>query len=185
MAPVLTAEAELGAPSKEEGLSCLPSASHENQGVYSRRNLTESESPQEGLLTLPCSCVLQACQLPRDTIHSITSRGRQSPTLSAAFWEFLHPRICNLRKIQAVSGKVRVPLAFEMMSSGESFFSFLFPGKAPYHLTCHVLGFMDPWRSADDHQAVSNVKLKFKTKKQNNNKKSELSCSGKTCHRLS
>lgn len=114
---------------------------------------------------------LQACQLPRDTVHSITSRGRQSPSLPTAFWELLHPRICHLRKIQAVSGKVRVPLAFEMMSSGEGCFSFLFPGKAPHHLTCHVLGFMDPWRSADDHQAVGNVKLKFRTKKQNNKKK--------------
>lgn len=56
--------------------------------------------------------LFQACQLPRNPLHSITSRGRQSPSLPTAFWELLHPRLGHLREIQAISRKVRVSSLF-------------------------------------------------------------------------
>lgn len=77
------------------GQVCLPSS--EATGILN------SSFPLPSLLFL-----LQACQLPRNPLHSITSRGRQSPSLSAAFWELLHPRLGHLHEIQAIPRKVRV-----------------------------------------------------------------------------
>lgn len=104
----------------------------------------------------------QARQLPRNTFHGITSRGRQSSSLPTAFWELLHPRLCHLRKIQAVSRKVRVSLAFEMMSSGACCCRVLFPGKATHYLIHHVLGSMGSQRPPVSH---SNLEQRSRTAK--------------------
>ena len=40
--------------------------------------------------------LFQARQLPRNPLHSVTSRGRQSPSRPTAFWELLHPRLGHL-----------------------------------------------------------------------------------------
>lgn len=94
------------------------------------------------LLLPPVS--FQACQLPRNPLHSITSRGRQSPSLPTAFWELLHPGLRHLHQIQAIPGKVRIASLFRLrnlMTAGHP----SCPGNA--HVSCRFIGFLTRCRS--------------------------------------
>lgn len=66
-----------------------------------RTGVSSSLTPPPSSLSL-----FQACQLPRNPLRSITSRGRQSPSLPTAFRELLHPQLRHLREIQAIPRKV-------------------------------------------------------------------------------
>lgn len=87
--------------------------------------------------------LFQARQLPRNPLHSVTSRGRQSPSLPTAFWQLLHPRLGHLREIQAIPRKVRLSSLFPVKESDES----QHPSSSGDALTRHTGLFAILWGS--------------------------------------
>lgn len=117
-------------PLQEEGRGCPGSRRHPWRSSpvptptggeqMKQRGRSEGRAVPHSFLPPSLPCLFQARQLPRNPLHGVTSRGRQSPSLPAAFWELLHPQLGHLRKIQAIPRKVRISSLFSVKESDES-----------------------------------------------------------------